>query len=112
MSIKSELDGQTFEYNQISNRISTTIETTYKMAYRDLKWKIKSEGIGINRKIMVIVLEKKTDLHVRVGEKGRSFLLPFNEFYEFWKHNNTDDVVRGIALKVLPLALFHDYEIR
>jgi len=106
MALEYHVSTQSFKYNPEAKIIKTTIDEPFYSASKKLGWQEQSPGIGINEKILNIVLKTHSVLIVYLVSADHDYFMKWDAIKQFIKDNNVDYKVKDTWLKVLPLKKF------
>lgn len=105
-----ELDGQKVAYNPDTKIVKTTIKEPFYKASKILGWNKQSPGLGLNEKIIQLVVKTKSHLIVHVESSCHDYSIPWDKVSHILKTENTQYRVTGDNwLSVLPWREFGGY---
>jgi len=102
-----KIEGQKVAYNPESKIIKTTIHEFFRKAGHILGWKNKTAGLGINKKIIELILKTNSTLIIYVEESDRDYFLQPDKLKHFLLNNNHEYMTpKKVWVDVIPFDLF------
>ena len=108
MVIETSIGGQPVTINEFNNVLKLTIDTPFHTAWQKFDWEFQSSGLGVNKKIIALVLAKQMRLFIHLNENNKDYIIESEKLEEFMNKHESNYIVKGMELNVIPKLIFKE----